>query len=78
MDPIIDIKPNGTIHAVYYTYQRSIPAAWTFVFLFAIATITHLVLVFPFKAAYFLPLIIGGINTPTTGSHFRLSSLLSC
>lgn len=62
MDPIIETDPNGDIHITYFLYTPSKPAAWTFVVLFAGATLAHFALMFPFRSAFFIPLVIGGIS----------------
>lgn len=62
MDPIIEIDPNGDINVTYFLYDPSKSAAWAFVVLFAAATIVHFVLMFPLRAAFFMPLVIGGIS----------------
>lgn len=47
MDPILEHSANGTIAgAIYYLYEASEPAAWTFTVLFAVATLVHAVLMF--------------------------------
>ncbi|GAO50526.1 hypothetical protein G7K_4650-t1 [Saitoella complicata NRRL Y-17804] len=51
--PLIDIE--------YYQYEPSAGAAWTFVVLFGLATVFHVVLLFIIRAWYFIPLIIGGV-----------------
>lgn len=63
MDPIIEVNPNGDIDVTYFLYTPSKPAAWAFVALFGIATSAHFILMFPFRAAFFIPVIIGGIST---------------
>ncbi|PYH92807.1 RTA1-domain-containing protein [Aspergillus ellipticus CBS 707.79] len=45
----------------FYPYTPSATAGYTFVVLFGIATFIHIILTIPFRAAYFIPLIIGGI-----------------
>lgn len=54
---------NGTvIGANYYAYTPSKVGGWMFVTLFAGISLAHFVMVFPYKAAFFVPLIIGGIS----------------
>ncbi|KAI9685639.1 MAG: hypothetical protein M1820_010767 [Bogoriella megaspora] len=54
---------NGTvIDATYYAYTPSVLAAWTFVVLFAGATLVHFIFMFSMRSAFFIPLIIGGIT----------------
>ncbi|RJE25028.1 RTA1 domain protein [Aspergillus sclerotialis] len=45
----------------FYPYTPSQSAGYAFVAIFAILTIAHFALMFPYRAAYFIPLIIGGI-----------------
>lgn len=53
---------NGTDPWVeFYPYTPSRSAGYAFVAIFAILTIAHFALMFPYRAAYFIPLIIGGI-----------------
>jgi hypothetical protein len=63
MDIQLITAPNGTITgAIYYDYHPSAAAAWLFVSLFAAATIAHCVLMFTFRSAIFIPMIIGGTS----------------
>lgn len=62
MDLIIEIDSDGNIDATYFLYKPSKPAGWTFVVLFAGVTLAHLILVLPFRSAFFIPLVIGGIS----------------
>ncbi|KAF5858342.1 hypothetical protein ETB97_004578, partial [Aspergillus alliaceus] len=45
----------------FYPYNPSKPAGYAFVAIFGIITVIHIILMFPYKAAYFIPLILGGI-----------------
>ncbi|KAF7717116.1 Uncharacterized protein PECH_004472 [Penicillium ucsense] len=45
----------------FYPYTPSASAGYAFVAIFGIVTVMHFVLMFPYRAAYFLPLVIGGI-----------------
>lgn len=47
----------------FYPYNPSKPAGYAFVAIFGITTVMHLVLMFPYRAAYFIPLVLGGICT---------------
>ena len=62
MDPIIEEKPNGDIHVIYFLYNPSKAAGWAFLVLFGVATLAHFILMFPFRSAFFIPLIIGGLS----------------
>ena len=62
MDPIIEIAPNGDIDITYFLYTPSKAAGWAFLVLFAGTTLAHFVLMFPYRAAFFIPLVIGGIS----------------
>ncbi|KAJ5086543.1 RTA1 domain protein [Penicillium alfredii] len=61
MDITVSENPDGSIHVEYYSYVPSAPAAWAFVVLFGITTVAHFFMMFPMRAAYFIPLILGGI-----------------
>lgn len=53
---------NGTQPWVeFYPYAPSKTAGYAFMALFGITTVAHFVVMFPYRAAYFLPLILGGI-----------------
>lgn len=61
---------NGTSPWVeFYPYVPSKPAGYAFMALFGISTVAHFVLMFPYRAAYFIPLLLGGIckltNSPS-------------
>ena len=45
----------------FYPYTPSATAGWAFVVLFGIATVVHLIMMFPCRAGYFTPLFLGGI-----------------
>ncbi|KAL5356083.1 RTA1 like protein-domain-containing protein [Aspergillus floccosus] len=45
----------------FYPYAPSAPAGYAFIVIFGLITVVHIFLMFPFRAAYFIPLIIGGI-----------------
>ncbi|KAI7361601.1 hypothetical protein KC354_g7946 [Hortaea werneckii] len=48
-------------HVVWITYTPSKGAAWAFLIMFAIATVGHFFLMCPYRASYFIPMVIGGI-----------------
>lgn len=77
MDPIIETGPDGEIDVTYFLYDPSKPAAWAFVVLFAATTVTHFILMFPFRSAFFIPLIIGGISKSRTTLQAKESALLT-
>ncbi|CAI7616806.1 unnamed protein product [Penicillium viridicatum] len=45
----------------FYPYTPSATAGYAFTGIFAVSTLVHIVLMFPFRAAYFIPLVLGGI-----------------
>jgi hypothetical protein len=51
----------------FYPYTPSVTAGYAFMAIFGIATVIHIILIFPYHAAYFIPLILGGI-CPSTPS----------
>ncbi|KAJ5826655.1 hypothetical protein N7447_003418 [Penicillium robsamsonii] len=60
----IDFHPgvNGSDPYVdFYPYTPSATAGYAFLVIFGIATVVHLVMMFPFRAAYFIPLVLGGV-----------------
>ncbi|KAJ5399744.1 RTA-like protein [Penicillium sp. CMV-2018d] len=60
----IDFHPgvNGSSPYVnFYPYTPSATAGYAFMAMFGIATLFHLVLMFSFRAAYFIPLVLGGV-----------------
>lgn len=66
MDIVFHNGTNGGSPWVeFYPYTPSAPAGYAFVVIFGIATIIHFALMFPYRAAYFLPLVIGGVCTST-------------
>lgn len=49
----------------FYPYTPSATAGYAFMALFGISTVIHFILMIPFRAAYFIPLVLGGIcKTP--------------
>ncbi|KAI0100978.1 putative RTA1 domain protein [Nemania sp. FL0031] len=52
---------NGTMVVVFYEYRPSQSAGFAFVALFALATLGHIIYLFPLRAWSFIPLILGGI-----------------
>jgi hypothetical protein len=62
MDIVYHPGVNGSDPVVeFYPYTPSATAGYAFMAIFGLATIIHIVLTVPFRAAYFLPLILGGI-----------------
>ncbi|GCB19014.1 protein RTA1 [Aspergillus awamori] len=45
----------------FYPYTPSATAGYAFMAIFGITTLVHFVMMFPYRAAYFIPLVIGGI-----------------
>ncbi|RHZ63637.1 RTA1 domain-containing protein [Aspergillus thermomutatus] len=45
----------------FYPYAPSATAGYAFMAIFGIATVVHIILMFPYHAAYFIPLVLGGI-----------------
>jgi hypothetical protein len=52
---------NGT-QIVFYEYRPNKPASFTFVALFGLATLGHLIYFIPLRAWSFIPFILGGIG----------------
>lgn len=50
----------------FYPYNPSLTAGYAFMAIFGITTVAHIILMFPYRAAYFIPLVIGGICVFTT------------
>ncbi|KKK22836.1 hypothetical protein P175DRAFT_0506253 [Aspergillus ochraceoroseus IBT 24754] len=57
----------------FYPYYPSLGAGYAFTAIFGIATLVHLALMFPYRAAYFIPFFIGGI-CETFGYYGRARS----
>lgn len=47
--------------AIFYDYNPSLPAAWTFVVLFAVATVIHFIMMIPLRTWCFVVFILGGV-----------------
>lgn len=45
----------------FYPYNPSLSAGYAFTAIFGITTVAHIILMFPYRAAYFIPLVLGGI-----------------
>lgn len=63
----IQVNPNsnGTITSAdltLYQYDPSDVAAYVYMGLFGFCTAAHLVLIFSFRATYFVPFLIGGTS----------------
>lgn len=64
MDIVYHPGVNGSDPTVeFYPYTPSATAGYAFMAIFGIATLVHIALTIPFRAAYFIPLILGGICT---------------
>ncbi|KAL2817510.1 putative RTA1 domain protein [Aspergillus cavernicola] len=62
MDIVFHPGVNGSDPVVeFYPYTPSATAGYAFMGIFGVSTVVHLVLTFPFRAAYFIPLILGGV-----------------
>ncbi|KAL4941960.1 hypothetical protein BDV06DRAFT_235693 [Aspergillus oleicola] len=57
----------------FYPYNPSQSAGYAFMAIFGIATVAHFALMFPYKAAFFIPFVLGGI-CETFGYHGRARS----
>lgn len=68
MDIVFHPGQNGSDPWVeFYPYTPSATAGYAFMGIFGVSTLVHIVLMFPYRAAYFIPLILGGIcmNLPS-------------
>ncbi|KAJ5814713.1 hypothetical protein N7474_006490 [Penicillium riverlandense] len=62
MDIVYHNGTNGSSPYVdFYPYTPSATAGYAFTGLFGVLTVVHFVTMFPFRAAYFIPLILGGV-----------------
>ncbi|KAJ5963641.1 RTA-like protein [Penicillium vulpinum] len=62
MDIVYHPGKNGTAPSVeFYPYTPSATAGYAFMGIFGVSTLAHIVLMFPFRATYFIPLVLGGI-----------------
>ncbi|PLN84064.1 RTA1 like protein-domain-containing protein [Aspergillus taichungensis] len=57
----------------FYPYNPSLTAGYAFMAIFGLATLAHIVLMFPYRAAYFIPFVLGGI-CETFGYYGRARS----
>lgn len=72
MDIVFHAGKNGTDPWVeFYPYTPSATAGYAFMGLFGVSTLAHIILIFPFHAAYFIPLVLGGICMMTAPFHKR-------
>ena len=72
MDIVFHPGQNGTDPWVeFYPYTPSATAGYAFMGIFGLSTLTHIVLMFPFRAAYFIPLVLGGICMMILPIHKR-------
>ncbi|GFG22451.1 protein RTA1 [Aspergillus udagawae] len=65
----------------FYPYTPSNTAGYAFMAIFGIATVVHIILMFPYRAAYFIPLVLGGIcpftSFPTHNAKCTTNTLLT-
>ncbi|KAJ5811171.1 RTA-like protein [Penicillium robsamsonii] len=62
MDIVYHPGKNGSDPWVeFYPYTPSATAGYAFMGIFGVSTLTHIVLMFPFHAVYFIPLVLGGV-----------------
>lgn len=62
--PTMDIISNGTAAGtILYEYTPSQEAGLAYVGLFGAAALTLFILMFPFRAPFSIPIILGGIST---------------
>jgi hypothetical protein len=72
MDIVFHPGKNGTDPWVeFYPYTPSATAGYAFMGIFGVSTLVHIVLMFPFRAAYFIPLVLGGICKKIVPIHKR-------
>lgn len=75
MDIVYHPGVNGSDPYVeFYPYTPSATAGYAFMALFGISTLIHLILIIPFRAAYFIPLVLGGICRSTPYPYYTLTS----
>ena len=65
-------------HVVWITYTPSRGAAWAFLVMFAFASVGHFVLMCPYRASYFIPMVIGGISMLSILAISKEPVLTSC
>lgn len=58
---------NGTV-IVFYEYRPNKPAALSFIVLFGLAMLGHLIYFFRLRAWYFIPFLMGGIGKLLTAA----------
>lgn len=64
---------NGSAPYVdFYPYTPSATAGYAFMAIFGLATLVHFVMMFPYRAAYFIPLVIGGICASNPSLPYQL------
>lgn len=56
-------REDGYTDRGLYPYNPSETAAYAFVAMFALAGVTHLILMFPYRAWFLIPMIIGTAST---------------
>ncbi|KAJ5946351.1 hypothetical protein N7454_003190 [Penicillium verhagenii] len=74
MDIVFHAGVNGSDPYVdFYPYTPSATAGYAFMGIFGVTTLVHIILTIPYRAAYFIPLILGGI-CETFGYYGRARS----
>ncbi|KAA8650354.1 RTA1 domain-containing protein [Aspergillus tanneri] len=72
MDIVFHSGVNGSDPWVeFYPYNPSQTAGYAFMGIFGFATVIHLILMIPYRAAYFIALILGGICKRNNGYYGR-------
>ena len=62
MDIVFHPGTNGSTPWVeFYPYTPSATAGYAFMAIFGIFTVVHFILMFPYRAAHFIPLVLGGV-----------------
>lgn len=78
MDIVFHAGVNGSSPYVdFYPYAPSETAGYAFMAIFGISTIVHIVLTIPFRAAYFIPLVLGGLCKNSPLSSFNVPRVQS-
>lgn len=71
--------PKGYAPFDLYSYNPAQPPAYAFLALFGIAAVTHFILMFPYRAAFPIPMIIGsGSKQPPRSILRRLTRSVEC
>lgn len=73
MDIVYHPGVNGSDPYVdFYPYTPSATAGYAFTAIFGISTLIHIILTIPYRAAYFIPLVLGGICTIYIHIHIHI------